>query len=178
MSGPSMSGATLSTDQLAEPLIETWHLPAITNLQMEFDMTTRRAWCGVWHLQRFGLMAVLYWITAGAMVQQSHANPHAAPSKSDITETDPAAAAAMEAKLISATRQLTFEGRRAGEGYFSADGNKLVFQSERVKDNPFYQIYLLDFETGRCRTSLARPRENDVCVDSPIRRTSHVRFYP
>ena len=45
-------------------------------------------------------------------------------------------------------RQLTLEGRRSGEGYFSADGRKLVFQSEREPGNPFYQIYLMDLETG------------------------------
>lgn len=53
-----------------------------------------------------------------------------------------------EAELLSNTRQLTFEGKRAGEGYFSADGSKLIFQSEREADNPFYQIYLMDLETG------------------------------
>ncbi|MEM8677828.1 MAG: M28 family peptidase [Planctomycetota bacterium] len=53
-----------------------------------------------------------------------------------------------EAKLLSNTRQLTFEGRRAGEGYFSADGTELVFQSERDPQNPFFQIFLLDMETG------------------------------
>ena len=53
-----------------------------------------------------------------------------------------------ESRLLSNTRQLTFEGRRAGEGYFSADGTKLVFQSERDSANPFYQIYLMDLETG------------------------------
>ncbi|MCB1202717.1 MAG: M20/M25/M40 family metallo-hydrolase [Verrucomicrobiae bacterium] len=57
-------------------------------------------------------------------------------------------AAKAEAVLLSGTRQLTFEGLRAGEGYFSADGTKLVFQSEREEGNPFYQIYLLDLETG------------------------------
>lgn len=51
-------------------------------------------------------------------------------------------------QFLSATRQLTFEGRRSGEGYFSADGRKLVFQSEREEGNPFYQIYLLDLENG------------------------------
>ena len=50
--------------------------------------------------------------------------------------------------LITDVRQLTFEGRRAGEGYFAADGSKMVFQSERMADNPFYQIYLLDLTTG------------------------------
>ena len=53
-----------------------------------------------------------------------------------------------ESELLGNTRQLTFEGRRAGEGYFSADGSKLIFQSEREADNPFYQIYLMDLETG------------------------------
>ncbi|MEW5849771.1 MAG: M28 family peptidase [Myxococcota bacterium] len=53
-----------------------------------------------------------------------------------------------EARFLSNVRQLTFEGTRGGEGYFSRDGTKLVFQSEREKDNPFYQIYLMDLETG------------------------------
>src|SRR5690348_4265815 len=57
-------------------------------------------------------------------------------------------AAGDEAQFLSETRQLTFEGKRSGEGYFSPDGNFLIFQSERDPDNPFYQIYLLDLETG------------------------------
>jgi Tol biopolymer transport system component len=56
--------------------------------------------------------------------------------------------AAKEAHFLSRVRQLTFEGKRSGEGYFSADGKALVFQSEREPGNPFYQIYLLDLETG------------------------------
>jgi Tol biopolymer transport system component len=50
--------------------------------------------------------------------------------------------------FVTGTRQLTFSGKRAGEGYFSADGKRMIFQSEREAGNPFYQIYLLDFETG------------------------------
>ena len=50
--------------------------------------------------------------------------------------------------FLSRVRQLTFEGRRSGEGYYSADGSKLIFQSEREKGNPFYQIYTINFETG------------------------------
>lgn len=53
-----------------------------------------------------------------------------------------------EARLLGQIRQLTFEGRRSGEGYFSPDGKALVFQSEREAGNPFYQIYLLDLESG------------------------------
>jgi hypothetical protein len=54
----------------------------------------------------------------------------------------------LEKRFIASPRQLTFEGRRAGEGYFSPDGSLMVFQSERRADNPFFQIFLLDFETG------------------------------
>ncbi|MCW8132684.1 MAG: M28 family peptidase [Planctomycetota bacterium] len=50
--------------------------------------------------------------------------------------------------LLARVRQLTFDGRRSGEGYFSKDGCKLVFQSERQKDNPFYQIYVMDLIGG------------------------------
>lgn len=60
-------------------------------------------------------------------------------------EIDPAE---KEAEFISHTRQLTFVGKRSGEGYFNADGTKLIFQSEREEDNPFFQIYMLDLETG------------------------------
>ena len=66
----------------------------------------------------------------------------------DITVTAPAEAIALEGRLISHTRQLTFEGRRAGEGYFSADGRRMIFQSEREPGNPFFQIYLMDLDTG------------------------------
>lgn len=53
-----------------------------------------------------------------------------------------------ESRFLGKTRQLTFEGVRAGEGYFSRDGKAMVFQSERDKENPFYQIYWMDRETG------------------------------
>ncbi len=56
--------------------------------------------------------------------------------------------ASAEAEFLGGIRQLTFAGKRAGEGYFSADGTKLIFQSEREEDNPFFQIYLMDLETG------------------------------
>jgi len=56
--------------------------------------------------------------------------------------------AANEARFITNTRQLIFEGKRSGEGYFSPDGNQLIFQSEREEGNPFYQMYLLDLRSG------------------------------
>ena len=53
-----------------------------------------------------------------------------------------------ERDFLSRVRRLTVEGRRAGEGYWSPDGKRLVFQSEREPGNPFYQIYVLDLSSG------------------------------
>src|SRR5678815_5681351 len=53
-----------------------------------------------------------------------------------------------ERDFLTRIRRLTIEGRRSGEGYWSKDGTQLVFQSEREPGNPFYQIYLMDMETG------------------------------
>jgi Tol biopolymer transport system component len=53
-----------------------------------------------------------------------------------------------ERDFLSRVRRLTLEGRRAGEGYWSKDGQRLVFQSEREPGNPFYQIYTMDLTTG------------------------------
>src|SRR5690606_15111679 len=53
-----------------------------------------------------------------------------------------------ERGFLTRVRRLTVDGRRAGEGYWSPDGKRLVFQSERDPANPFYQIYALDLSTG------------------------------
>ncbi|MEZ5294409.1 MAG: hypothetical protein R2745_25240, partial [Vicinamibacterales bacterium] len=53
-----------------------------------------------------------------------------------------------ERQFMTRVRRLTVEGRRAGEGYWSPDGKRLVFQSEREPGNPFYQMYVLDLTTG------------------------------
>ena len=53
-----------------------------------------------------------------------------------------------ERDFLTRVRRLTVEGRRAGEGYWSPDGRRLVFQSEREPGNPFYQIYVLDLMSG------------------------------
>jgi len=58
------------------------------------------------------------------------------------------APAYQERDFLSRVRRLTVEGKRAGEGYWSPDGKRLVFQSEREPGNPFYQIYALDLTTG------------------------------
>lgn len=62
---------------------------------------------------------------------------------------DPAA----EARHLSALRRLTYAGEKNGEGYFSADGKRIVFQGVREPElkNPFYQIYTMDLATGAVR---------------------------
>ena len=59
-----------------------------------------------------------------------------------------AQAPSQERDLLSRVRRVTIDGRRAGEGYWSPNGQRLVFQSEREPGNPFYQIYALDFASG------------------------------
>ena len=53
-----------------------------------------------------------------------------------------------ERDFLTRIRRLTVEGKRAGEGYWSSDGKRLVFQSEREPGNPFYQIYTVDLASG------------------------------
>ena len=81
-----------------------------------------------------------------------------------------------EARFLSNIRQLTFQGRRSGEAYFSPDGKALILQSEREPDNPFYQIYILDLEsgdshrvspgTGKTTCAFFRPQSDEVLFAS------------
>lgn len=53
-----------------------------------------------------------------------------------------------EDELLLNTYQLITDGKRSGEGYFSADGNRLIYQAELEGDNPFYQIFVRDLVSG------------------------------
>jgi len=87
-----------------------------------------------------------------------------------------APASSPEREFITRPRRLTVEGRRAGEGYWSKDGKKLTFQSEREPGNPFYQIYLMDMGTGdvtrvspgmgKTTCSFINPETNDILFAS------------
>jgi len=59
---------------------------------------------------------------------------------------------AQEAVHLRNIKAVTADFVRAGEGYFSPDGKKIIFQAEE-KDtgNPFYQIFVMDLESGRYR---------------------------
>jgi len=81
-----------------------------------------------------------------------------------------------EAQFLSNVRQLIYDGKRSGEGYFSPDGKLMTFQSEREAGNPFFQIYILDFEsgeshrvspgTGKTTCSFIRPGADEVLFAS------------
>jgi Tol biopolymer transport system component len=81
-----------------------------------------------------------------------------------------------ERDFLSRIRRLTVEGRRAGEGYWSPDGRRLVFQSERDPANPFYQIFTLDLTsgdvkrispgTGKTTCAFFRPNSDEVLFSS------------
>ena len=80
--------------------------------------------------------------SGGASSHMTNATPQVAGSASRDYD---------ESNFLSRIRRLTLEGRRAGEGYFSPDGSRMVFQSERIEGNPFYQIFELNFATGEAR---------------------------
>ena len=85
------------------------------------------------------LLAALVWASILASVSsiQGFGRTSERDPKSSFGEGEP---------LLSKTRQLTYEGRRSGEGYFSPDGSLFIFQSEREEGNPFFQIYLMDMD--------------------------------
>jgi Tol biopolymer transport system component len=86
----------------------------------------------------FIFIALLPMVLLGQERPATEKPKESASSETEVNESD----------YLSKIRQLTFEGLRAGEGYFSADGSKMVFQSERDPANPFYQIFWMNRETG------------------------------
>lgn len=76
----------------------------------------------------------------------------------------PSAAGSVEPRCLADLRQVTHGYVKAGEGYFSPDGGRIVYQAV-TKDYPFYQIYLqrpgrseerpLRISPGRGRTTCA-----------------------
>jgi TolB protein len=67
-------------------------------------------------------------------------------------------AKSVEPQFLSGVRQVTSSFVRAGEGYFSPDGETIVFQAVR-EGYPFYQIYTL-------------PLQSDAASDRPDDRAS------
>src|SRR5579883_903191 len=57
-----------------------------------------------------------------------------------------------ESVHLKNTRQITRDFIRAGEGYFSPDGQSIIFQAEeKATGNPFYQIFVMDLQNKHVR---------------------------
>ncbi len=56
-----------------------------------------------------------------------------------------------ESAYLKNVKQLTHDFVRAGEGYFSPDLKQVIFQAEEKGENPFYQIFVMDLQTGKHR---------------------------
>ncbi len=55
-----------------------------------------------------------------------------------------------EDKHLTNIKPVTKDFVRAGEGYFSPDGKKIIYQAEEKETgNPFYQIFVQDLGTGK-----------------------------
>ena len=94
-----------------------------------------------WHMAEVGTRMCRVVIVAVVLVLGLSGTFVASQNDDDYSESD----------FLTRIRRLTITGKRAGEGYFRPDGGMLVFQSERESENPFYQIYVLDMETGDSR---------------------------
>ena len=80
----------------------------------------------------------------------THEKPHASPVARPRPAADPADWKQAEGKYLANVTQVTKDFVRAGEGYFSADGKRIIFQAEE-KDtgNPFYQIFIQELDGGK-----------------------------
>jgi Tol biopolymer transport system component len=57
----------------------------------------------------------------------------------------------LEAVHLKNIKQVTRDYVRAGEGYFSPDAGKIIFQAEEKGENPFYQMFVMDLASGATR---------------------------
>ena len=71
--------------------------------------------------------------------------------------TQPAKVAPME----KGVEQLTFQGVN-GEGYFSPDNSRIIFQSYGRKEHAHTQIYIVDLKTKK-ETRISRHNGDDTC---------------
>jgi len=90
--------------------------------------------------------ALVITVAWSATAEDRPTNSPAAPSPGPT----PAEIEKLEGEHLGNIRQVTHGLPRAGEGYFSPDGTKIVYQAYPV-GYPFYQIYLQDLTDGSVR---------------------------
>ncbi|MGD9645546.1 MAG: biopolymer transporter Tol [Pirellulales bacterium] len=121
-----------------------------------------RCWAGEQrHLQRV-LLLLLVIASLSAMRVASAEEKPAAPASATDAAADAPVTSELEAKFLTNVRQITKGFLKAGEGYFSPDGQDIVYQAV-TPDYIFYQIYTQPLaggvprrvSTGRGRTTCA-----------------------
>ncbi|MEX0619030.1 MAG: hypothetical protein WDZ76_10625 [Pseudohongiellaceae bacterium] len=125
------------------------------------EQATRR---GLWHCLGIATLSGLVACSpeSGEMRAPAVGETDGVAAATEATEAAAAVPAGLadqenEALLLTNTTQLVTQGRRSGEGYFSANGEQMIYQAEAVEGNPFYQIFLLDLASGE--TQLVSPGE-------------------
>ena len=109
------------------------------------------------NLTSLTLSVLMSGLLVNSSVAQSDSSPDGYAGATSYEEPDAPAGfdTKYESDLLIGTHQLITDSLRSGEGYFSSDGSQLIFQSEVPGSNPFYQIFVRDFDTGD--TSLVSP---------------------
>lgn len=101
----------------------------------------------------FSHFAISFLITSTVLLSgcQSKNSSLVSREHASIAEQNKEAAWSAVNSLVTNERQLTFVGSKSGEGYFSPDATKMIFQSERSQSNPFYQMFIMDLQTGKTK---------------------------
>lgn len=81
-----------------------------------------------------------------AVPKEGYHHPTQSPS-GGTSSPESGAPPAFSSTFISNMTQLVTHGKRSGEGYFSPYGRYMIYQSQGLEENPFYQIYLFDRKT-------------------------------
>ena len=102
------------------------------------------------NLTSLTLSVLMSGLLVNSSVAQSDSSPDGYAGATSYEEPDAPAGfdTKYESDLLIGTHQLITDSLRSGEGYFSSDGSQLIFQSEVPGSNPFYQIFVRDFDTG------------------------------
>jgi Tol biopolymer transport system component len=120
----------------------------------------------VQQISRWAIGAVALVLVASVEVRRLEAQPaESQPQETQPAEAQPAQPAepsvpgvSMESRYLSNIRQVTSGMVKAGEGYFSPDGARIVYQAQ-PQGYPFYQIYTQPLEGGApVRLSTGRGR--------------------
>ncbi|MEW5853931.1 MAG: hypothetical protein AB2A00_34470 [Myxococcota bacterium] len=109
------------------------------------------------------------WACSSSREEKRPDTAQATPAPSPQPAAAPAAVGAVvvehpngEARRLRNIRQVTFDGRRNAEPYFSPDGRQIVFQSVRG-DNPFYQLFVMDPD-GRNARMISTGKGQATCA--------------